>query len=139
MPLSSIKGTGPNGTIVKADIEEYLGTIVILSMIGVVVLFLFCFLLLENFMVLYHLWCEHRFFLLAFVLLDSPLSWWLNNCLLPYDAASRGKEVSAAAPSAKAGTPAALDYTDIPHSQIRKVIDWIDCYFHHHHHIPRTN
>lgn len=54
MPLSSIKGTGPNGTIVKADIEEYLGTIVILSMIGVVVLFLFCFLLLENFMVLYH-------------------------------------------------------------------------------------
>lgn len=55
MPLSSIKGTGPNGTIVKADIEEYLGTIVILSMIGVVVLFLFCFLSLENFMVLYHL------------------------------------------------------------------------------------
>lgn len=59
VPLSSIKGTGPNGTIVKADIEEYL--------------------------------------------------------------ASRGKEVSAAAPSAKAGTPAALDYTDIPHSQIRKI------------------
>jgi len=29
VPLSSIKGTGPNGTIVKADIEEYLGTIVI--------------------------------------------------------------------------------------------------------------
>lgn len=59
VPLSSIKGTGPDGTIVKADIEEYL--------------------------------------------------------------ASRGKEVSAAAPSAKAGTPAALDYTDIPHSQIRKI------------------
>lgn len=74
MPLSSIKGTGPNGTIVKADIEEYLGTVVILSMIGVVVLFLFCFLLLENLMVLYHLQCEYFFFLLAFVLLDSSLS-----------------------------------------------------------------
>lgn len=74
MPLSSIKGTGPNGTIVKADIEEYLGTVVILSMIGVVVLYLFCFLLLENLMVLYHLQCEYCFFLLAFVLLDSPLT-----------------------------------------------------------------
>jgi pyruvate dehydrogenase E2 component (dihydrolipoamide acetyltransferase) len=59
VPLSSIKGTGPNATIVKADIEEYL--------------------------------------------------------------ASHGKEVSAAPPTAKAATPAALDYTDIPHSQIRKI------------------
>lgn len=60
VPLSSIKGTGPDGTIVKADIEDYL--------------------------------------------------------------ASRGKEVSATAPTAKdAKTAAALDYTDLPHSQIRKV------------------
>ncbi|KAG6669145.1 hypothetical protein I3843_01G214300 [Carya illinoinensis] len=59
VPLSSIKGTGPDGHIVKADIEDYL--------------------------------------------------------------ASRGKEALATAPMAKAGTPAALDYTDIPHSQIRKV------------------
>ncbi|BFG24227.1 hypothetical protein CerSpe_105010 [Prunus speciosa] len=57
VPLSSIKGTGPDGSIVKADVEEYL--------------------------------------------------------------ASRGKE----APKAKGGAPAAsaLDYTDIPHSQIRKI------------------
>lgn len=27
MPLSSIKGTGPDGSIVKADVEEYLGII----------------------------------------------------------------------------------------------------------------
>lgn len=27
MPLSSIKGTGSNGQIVKADIEHYLGTV----------------------------------------------------------------------------------------------------------------
>ncbi|XP_044494891.1 dihydrolipoyllysine-residue acetyltransferase component 2 of pyruvate dehydrogenase complex, mitochondrial-like [Mangifera indica] len=59
VPLSSIKGTGPDGHIVKADIEDYL--------------------------------------------------------------ASRGKEVSAKAPKAKEGTAAALDYVDIPHSQIRKV------------------
>ena len=25
MPLSSIKGTGPEGSIVKADIEDYMG------------------------------------------------------------------------------------------------------------------
>lgn len=25
MPISSIKGTGPDGSIVKADIEDYLG------------------------------------------------------------------------------------------------------------------
>ncbi|XP_031251880.1 dihydrolipoyllysine-residue acetyltransferase component 2 of pyruvate dehydrogenase complex, mitochondrial isoform X2 [Pistacia vera] len=56
VPLSSIKGTGPDGHIVKADIEDYL--------------------------------------------------------------ASRGKEVSAKAKDAAA---AALDYVDIPHSQIRKV------------------
>ncbi|XP_009372395.2 dihydrolipoyllysine-residue acetyltransferase component 3 of pyruvate dehydrogenase complex, mitochondrial isoform X2 [Pyrus x bretschneideri] len=55
VPLSSIKGTGPDGSIVKADVEEYL--------------------------------------------------------------ASRGKE----APKAKGAAPAALDYTDIPHSQIRKI------------------
>ncbi|KAM1113602.1 hypothetical protein ACFX2B_045704 [Malus domestica] len=55
VPLSSIKGTGPDGSIVKADVEEYL--------------------------------------------------------------ASRGKE----APKAKGAVPAALDYTDIPHSQIRKI------------------
>ncbi|XP_031092782.1 dihydrolipoyllysine-residue acetyltransferase component 2 of pyruvate dehydrogenase complex, mitochondrial-like [Ipomoea triloba] len=54
VPLSNIKGTGPEGRIVKADIEDYL--------------------------------------------------------------ASRGKEPSAV-PKAEAG----LDYTDIPHSQIRKV------------------
>ncbi|OAY53174.1 dihydrolipoyllysine-residue acetyltransferase component 2 of pyruvate dehydrogenase complex, mitochondrial [Manihot esculenta] len=61
VPLSSIKGTGPDGHIVKADIEDYL--------------------------------------------------------------ASRGKEskVSATAPRDKDTTPAALDYVDIPHSQIRKV------------------
>ncbi|KAG8643294.1 dihydrolipoyllysine-residue acetyltransferase component 2 of pyruvate dehydrogenase complex, mitochondrial isoform X2 [Manihot esculenta] len=59
VPLSSIKGTGPDGHIVKVDIEDYL--------------------------------------------------------------ASRGKEVSATAPKAKDTTAAALDYVDIPHSQIRKV------------------
>lgn len=49
MPLSSIKGTGPNGTIVKADIEEYLGTVVILSMIGVVVLYIVLFSIARKF------------------------------------------------------------------------------------------
>ncbi|CAK9179933.1 unnamed protein product [Ilex paraguariensis] len=57
--LSSIKGTGPDGRIVKADIEDYL--------------------------------------------------------------ASRGKEVSAGAPKVDVTTAGALDYADIPHSQIRKV------------------
>ncbi|KAK8503363.1 hypothetical protein V6N13_016624 [Hibiscus sabdariffa] len=57
--LSSIKGTGPDGHIVKADIEDYL--------------------------------------------------------------ASRGKEVSAPTPKTKDGKLEALDYVDIPHSQIRKV------------------
>ncbi|XVF74367.1 hypothetical protein PTKIN_Ptkin13bG0104900 [Pterospermum kingtungense] len=57
--LSSIKGTGPDGHIVKADIEDYL--------------------------------------------------------------ASRGKEVPAPAPKIKDAKLAALDYVDIPHSQIRKV------------------
>ncbi|CAI0473399.1 unnamed protein product [Linum tenue] len=58
--LSEIKGTGPDGRIVKADIEDYL--------------------------------------------------------------ASSGKEVSAATPKTKAGVAdAALDYVDIPHTQIRKV------------------
>ncbi|KAI3455590.1 hypothetical protein Pfo_012253 [Paulownia fortunei] len=56
--LSNLKGTGPDGRIVKADIEDYL--------------------------------------------------------------ASRGKEVSQA-PKVDSTTSAALDYTDIPHSQIRKV------------------
>lgn len=57
VPLSSIKGTGPDGRIVKADIEDYL--------------------------------------------------------------ASQGKEAPAVAQKAAGG--AALDYSDIPHSQIRKV------------------
>nr|AJI44066.1 dihydrolipoyllysine-residue acetyltransferase [Paeonia suffruticosa] len=60
VPLSSIKGTGPDGRIVKADIEDYL--------------------------------------------------------------ASGAKGVSATPPKAKdATTAAALDYTDLPHTQIRKV------------------
>ncbi|GLU22435.1 hypothetical protein SLE2022_385100 [Rubroshorea leprosula] len=59
VPLSNIKGTGPDGSIVKADIEDYL--------------------------------------------------------------ASRGKEVSAPTHKPKDTTPAALDYVDIPHTQIRKV------------------
>ncbi|KAG2722676.1 hypothetical protein I3760_02G137600 [Carya illinoinensis] len=59
VPLSSIKGTGPDGHVLKADIEDYL--------------------------------------------------------------ASLGKEALATAPKARAATPAALDYTDIPHSQIRKI------------------
>ncbi|KAG8494667.1 hypothetical protein CXB51_012318 [Gossypium anomalum] len=59
VPLSSIKGTGPDGHIVKADIEDYL--------------------------------------------------------------ASRGKEVSAPTPKTKDAKLAALDYVDIPHSQIRKI------------------
>ncbi|KAL2462448.1 Dihydrolipoyllysine-residue acetyltransferase component 2 of pyruvate dehydrogenase complex [Forsythia ovata] len=58
VPLSNIKGTGPSGRIVKADIEDYL--------------------------------------------------------------ASRGKEVSQA-PKFDTTAVAALDYMDIPHSQIRKV------------------
>ncbi|GFZ04276.1 dihydrolipoamide acetyltransferase, long form protein [Actinidia rufa] len=56
--ISSIKGTGPDGRIVKADIEDYL--------------------------------------------------------------ASRGKEVSKGAPKVDTGAAASLDYTDIPHTQIRK-------------------
>ncbi|XP_024453708.1 dihydrolipoyllysine-residue acetyltransferase component 2 of pyruvate dehydrogenase complex, mitochondrial isoform X1 [Populus trichocarpa] len=59
VPLSSIKGTGPDGNIVKADIEDYL--------------------------------------------------------------ASRGKEAPATKPVAKDTSAPALDYVDIPHSQIRKV------------------
>ncbi|KAF5452978.1 hypothetical protein F2P56_027927 [Juglans regia] len=59
VPLSSIKGTGPDGHVLKADIEDYL--------------------------------------------------------------ASHGKEALATAPKARTATPAALDYTDIPHSQIRKI------------------
>lgn len=57
--LSNVKGTGPDGVIVKADVEEFI--------------------------------------------------------------ASRGKEVSAPAARGDAAAAAALDYTDIPHSQIRKV------------------
>ncbi|OWM72110.1 hypothetical protein CDL15_Pgr017993 [Punica granatum] len=57
--ISSIKGTGPDGLIVKADVEDYL--------------------------------------------------------------ASRGKEVPAGAPKTKVGAAPDLDYTDIPHSQIRKI------------------
>ncbi|CAK9324710.1 unnamed protein product [Citrullus colocynthis] len=57
VPISSIKGTGPDGSIVKADIEDYL--------------------------------------------------------------ASRGKESTAPKPKDAAGAP--LDYSDIPHTQIRKV------------------
>lgn len=57
--LSSIKGTGPDGLIVKADIEDHL--------------------------------------------------------------ASRGKEVPAKAPTGKDVAAPALDYVDIPHSQIRKI------------------
>ncbi|CAK7356890.1 unnamed protein product [Dovyalis caffra] len=59
VPLSSIKGTGPDGHIVKADIEDYL--------------------------------------------------------------ASRGTEVPATKPVTKDTSAPALDYVDIPHSQIRKV------------------
>ncbi|KAL3598319.1 hypothetical protein D5086_006237 [Populus alba] len=59
VPLSSIKGTGPDGHIVKADIEDYL--------------------------------------------------------------ASRGKEAPATKPVTKDTSAPALDYVDIPHSQIRKV------------------
>ncbi|KAL2554918.1 Dihydrolipoyllysine-residue acetyltransferase component 3 of pyruvate dehydrogenase complex [Forsythia ovata] len=59
VPLSDIKGTGPDGRIVKADIEGYLD--------------------------------------------------------------SRGKEVSQAPKAAATAAAAALDYTDIPHTQIRKV------------------
>ncbi|PON47091.1 Dihydrolipoyllysine-residue acetyltransferase component of pyruvate dehydrogenase complex [Parasponia andersonii] len=59
VPLSSIKGTGPDGRILKADIDDYL--------------------------------------------------------------ASRSKEAGAATARAKHAAPAELDYTDIPHSQIRKV------------------
>ncbi|XP_022998168.1 dihydrolipoyllysine-residue acetyltransferase component 2 of pyruvate dehydrogenase complex, mitochondrial-like isoform X1 [Cucurbita maxima] len=58
VPISSVKGTGPDGSIVKADIEDYL--------------------------------------------------------------ASRGKE-STTAPKAKDGAGAPLDYSDVPHTQIRKV------------------
>ncbi|KAJ6696316.1 DIHYDROLIPOAMIDE ACETYLTRANSFERASE COMPONENT OF PYRUVATE DEHYDROGENASE COMPLEX [Salix koriyanagi] len=59
VPLSSIKGTGPDGHIVKADIEDYL--------------------------------------------------------------ASRGKEAPATKSVTKDTSAPALDYVDIPHSQIRKV------------------
>ncbi|KAF8388788.1 hypothetical protein HHK36_025468 [Tetracentron sinense] len=60
VPLSSIKGTGPDGHVVKADIEDYL--------------------------------------------------------------ASRGKEVSAPASKAKDTTiVGTLDYSDLPHTQIRKI------------------
>ncbi|XP_022980586.1 dihydrolipoyllysine-residue acetyltransferase component 2 of pyruvate dehydrogenase complex, mitochondrial-like isoform X1 [Cucurbita maxima] len=58
VPLSSIKGTGPEGSIVKADIEDYM--------------------------------------------------------------ASRGKE-STTAPKAKDAAGAPLDYSDLPHTQIRKI------------------
>ncbi|KAM7255696.1 hypothetical protein ACFE04_008594 [Oxalis oulophora] len=59
VPLSSIKGTGQDGSIVKADIEDYL--------------------------------------------------------------ASRGKEASAPTTKSKGTSAPALDYVDIPHSQIRKI------------------
>ncbi|XP_023527702.1 dihydrolipoyllysine-residue acetyltransferase component 2 of pyruvate dehydrogenase complex, mitochondrial-like isoform X3 [Cucurbita pepo subsp. pepo] len=58
VPLSSIKGTGPEGSIVKADIEDYM--------------------------------------------------------------ASRGKE-STTSPKAKDAAGAPLDYSDLPHTQIRKI------------------
>ncbi|KAG7036425.1 Dihydrolipoyllysine-residue acetyltransferase component 3 of pyruvate dehydrogenase complex [Cucurbita argyrosperma subsp. argyrosperma] len=58
VPISSVEGTGPDGSIVKADIEDYL--------------------------------------------------------------ASRGKE-STTAPKAKDAAGAPLDYSDVPHTQIRKV------------------
>jgi hypothetical protein len=40
----------------------------------------------------------------------------------PHFVASRGKETPATKPVAKDTTAPALDYVDIPHSQIRKVI-----------------
>jgi hypothetical protein len=40
----------------------------------------------------------------------------------PHFVASRGKEAPATKPVAKDTTAPALDYVDIPHSQIRKVI-----------------
>lgn len=43
MPLSSIKGTGADGLIVKADIEDYLGNYTILHVMDVEFLFLLHF------------------------------------------------------------------------------------------------
>lgn len=46
---------------------------------------------------------------------------WVDCERVSYDVASRGKEVPAKAPKGKDVAAPALDYVDIPHSQIRKV------------------
>ncbi|EOY27164.1 Dihydrolipoamide acetyltransferase, long form protein isoform 1 [Theobroma cacao] len=76
LPLSSIKGTGPDGHIVKADIEDYL---------GIIIKFLYRVIDAVGF---------------------------------PCHVGSRGSAPTSKAMETKV---AALDYVDIPHSQIRKV------------------
>ncbi|KAH9623643.1 hypothetical protein KSS87_021987, partial [Heliosperma pusillum] len=85
VPLSSIKGTGPDGRILKADIEDFLA--------------------------LHYCDCSLAFCYLTY------LPYW------PYlelkNLASRGKE--SATPARKAAEVSGLDYSDIPHTQIRKI------------------
>ncbi|KAG8388406.1 hypothetical protein BUALT_Bualt02G0122600 [Buddleja alternifolia] len=78
--LSDIKGTGPDGRIVKADIEDYLVQLHPVDF-------------LNNLIKLFNVLCV---------------------------AASRGKEVSRPA-KADTSISAAIDYSDISHTQIRKV------------------
>ncbi|KAG6780398.1 hypothetical protein POTOM_013255 [Populus tomentosa] len=86
VPLSSIKGTGPDGHIVKADIEDYL----VCDVNG-----------------------------LGFSCSSQNIYASVKN--FPHFVASRGKEAPATKPVTKDTSAPALDYVDIPHSQIRKV------------------
>jgi hypothetical protein len=43
VPLSSVKGTGPDGRILKADIEDYLGELLFMSSTVIVILLLVMF------------------------------------------------------------------------------------------------
>ncbi|OIW11836.1 hypothetical protein TanjilG_14648 [Lupinus angustifolius] len=96
VPLSSIKGTGSEGLIVKGDVEDYLGIILssYLSSRAHYLETIASLLMLEN---------------------SSVLS-----LLLALLYTSGVKEVSSPS-KAKAATDASLDYTDIPVSQIRKI------------------
>ncbi|KAJ7002969.1 hypothetical protein NC653_008255 [Populus alba x Populus x berolinensis] len=81
-----IKGTGPDGHIVKADIEDYL----VCDVNG-----------------------------LGFSCSSQNIYASVKN--FPHFVASRGKEAPATKPVTKDTSAPALDYVDIPHSQIRKV------------------
>lgn len=96
MPLSSIKGTGPEGRIVKADVEEFL---------GIIIFWLFPFLTI---------------FSVSFLPLFSAFKPSLCPNTSSYGTASGGKKTTAKTSKLMDSKVPAMDYVDIPHTQIRK-------------------